>query len=333
MTASMLEFRDLRVWHPAPGGRLFAREFVRAVDGVSLSVFAAETVGLVGETGCGKSTLVRAAAGLASPRSGEIFLQGEKLTGMPRTRLRAVRRNLQTVFQDAAASLNPRMTVAAAVMEPLEIHGLGGSRRERRGIAAETLALTGMGADSLDKYPHELSGGQRQRVGVARAAAPRPRVIVADEPVSALDVSVQAQTLNMMKALKDRLGLSYLFVSHDLAVVGHMCERVAVMYLGRIVEVAGRRELFARPAHPYTRLLLACAPLARMDNRRRPSRETDEGEAPNPSSPPSGCRFHPRCPFADAKCRRDEPALRRLPGGRQVACHHAGHVIALENRP
>lgn len=333
MTTPALEFRGLSVWHPAPGGLPFMRASVRAVDGVTLSVHAAETVGLVGETGCGKSTLVRAAAGLVRPRSGEILFQGDSLADMSGRRLRSIRRNLQVVFQDAAASLDPRMTVIAAVAEPLEIHGIGGSRRERRNIAAETLALTGMGADSLGKYPHELSGGQRQRVGIARAAAPRPRVIVADEPVSALDASVQAQTLNMMKALKVRLGLSYLFVSHDLAVVGHMCERVAVMYLGRIVELAGRRELFARPAHPYTRLLLACSPLARRGVQPLSPLEADEGEPPNPSDPPAGCRFHPRCPFAESQCRRDEPKLRRLRDGRQIACHRAEHVVALEKRP
>ena len=328
---AILEFRDLRVWHPAPGGRLFSREFVRAVDGVNLSVFANESVGLVGETGCGKSTLGRAATARARPRGGGVFFQGEELAGMSARRLRAVRRNMQMVFQDAAASLNPRMTVAAAVMEPLEIHGLGRSKRERRDIAAEMLGLTGMGADSLGKHPHELSGGQRQRVGIARAAVSRPRVIIADEPVSALDASVQAQTLNMMRGLKARLGLSYLFISHDLAVVGHLCERVAVMYLGQIVELAGRSELFARPAHPYTRLLLACAPLARSAGPTAPP-ETGDDEVPDPANPPSGCRFHPRCPFAAARCRSDAPALRQLTGGRQVACHFAERVVALEGR-
>ena len=331
MTTPELEFRNLRVRHPLPGGRMFSRGFIRAVDGVDLSVFAGESVGLVGETGCGKSTLGRAAAGLARQFSGGIFLRGEDLSGMSAARLRAARRNIQIAFQDAAASLNPRMTVAASVMEPLEIHGLGRSQRERRAIAAETLALTGMGADFLDRYPHELSGGQRQRVGIARAAAPRPRVIVADEPVSALDVSVQARTLNMMRALKERLGLSYLFISHDLAVVAHMCERVAVMYMGRVVEIADRRELFSAPAHPYTRLLLACAPLARPGGRRA-TLEADDGEVPDPANPPSGCRFHPRCPFANAECGRRDPELRRLPDGRQVACHRAEHVVAVKER-
>jgi oligopeptide transport system ATP-binding protein len=297
---------------------------IHAVDGVSFDILEGETLGLVGESGCGKSTTGRALLHLVKPTAGEVRFQGRDLARLTPAELRRERRHMQMIFQDPFASLNPRLTVGRALEEPLEIHGLL-SPAERRDRARELLALVGLDARAAFLYPHEFSGGQRQRIGIARALATRPRFLVADEPISALDVSIQAQVVNLLCDLKASLGLTYLFIAHDLAMVRHISDRVAVMYLGQVVELASRDALFARPLHPYTRALLAAIPRADPELARRP-RALLEGEAPSPLAPPPGCRFHTRCPFATDLCRSQEPELRDLgaPGSpHQVACHHA----------
>ncbi|MCS6891632.1 MAG: dipeptide ABC transporter ATP-binding protein [Rhodovarius sp.] len=311
MTA-LLEAWDLAKHYPARQG------LVRAVDGVSLQVARGETLALVGESGCGKSTTARLVLRLIEPTRGRLRFDGEELTGLPPAQLRRFRRRAQIIFQDPYASLNPRLRVGQTIMEPMEVHGLG-SPAERRARMEELLRLVGLAPYHAQRYPHEFSGGQRQRIGIARALAVQPELVVCDEPVSALDVSIQAQVVNLLKDLQARFGLSYLFIAHDLAVVRHMADRVAVMYLGRIVELAEKRALFAAPRHPYTRALLAAIP--HPDPARRGRVTPLGGDPPSPINPPSGCRFHPRCPFATEICRREEPPLSE--GAHQVACHHA----------
>jgi oligopeptide/dipeptide ABC transporter ATP-binding protein len=299
------------------------RATVRAVEDVSLDIAEGETLGLVGESGCGKSTLGRTVLRLIEPTAGRIVFDGVDITTEPQRKLGPFRRKMQMIFQDPYASLNPRMTVGATVAEPLEIHGLAKSEAARRERVAALLARVGLRADAVSRYPHEFSGGQRQRIGIARALAVQPRFIVCDEPISALDVSIQAQIVNLLQDLQQAEGLTYLFISHDLQIVRHICDRVAVMYLGRIVELAPAETLYARPRHPYTQALLSAVP--RPDPGARNERILLEGDVPSPLAPPPGCPFHPRCPVADkpSACFTTLPPLRELPGGTRAACHVA----------
>lgn len=318
-TSPVLEVSGLKKHFPVEKGilrRVVAH--VKAVDGVSFAINPGETLCLVGESGCGKSTVGKLALGLIPSTAGSIRLHGTDITGLSRTQMQPHRKRIQMVFQDPSASLNPRLTAGAVVSEPMENFGdMSASEREDRTIAL--LKKVGLSADAMRKYPFEFSGGQKQRLGIARALALNPSVIVADEPVSALDVSVQAQVLNLMMDLQEEFGLAYLFVSHDLGVVEHIGHRIAVMYLGRIVEVADRDAMFANPRHPYTRALISAAPMP--DPRARREKLVIEGDVPSPQNPPPGCHFHTRCPYAVARCKVDAPALRQLKDGRLAACH------------
>ncbi|MCR0984349.1 ABC transporter ATP-binding protein [Roseomonas populi] len=320
--APLLEAVSVAKHYPVRKGLIVARQVgaVRAVDGVSFALHRGETLALVGESGCGKSTTARVVMRLIEPTGGDIIFKGQNVTNVGGAKLRALRRHLQIVFQDPYASLNPRLTVADAIAEPMAVHGIGDAA-SRRARVQDLLRLTGLRAFHADRYPHEFSGGQRQRIGIARALAVEPEVMVLDEPVSALDVSIQAQVVNLLGDLQQRLGLSYLFIAHDLAVVKHVADRVAVMYLGRIVEVAGKRDLFSNPRHPYTRALLAAIP--RPDPSRRGQVTPLGGDLPSPLNIPPGCRFHTRCPAAQAVCREGDPPLREIAPGHTAACHFA----------
>ena len=312
----LLKIRDLSCYFrlAGPWGR---GPVLKAVDGVNLSLYPGETLGLVGESGCGKSTLARLVLALTPATTGHIFFAGEELTGLPARRLKPLRRQIQIIFQDPYSSLNPRMTIKQILAEPYLIHGLG-SRAQRRAWVAELLGEVGLGPEHLDRYPHEFSGGQRQRLGIARALALKPRLIVADEPVSALDVSIQGQILNLLVGLQERHGLTYLFISHDLSVISQISTRVAVMYVGRLLELAPR-EVFAQgPLHPYTEALLAAVPLADPDRTYNPP--ALKGEPPSPVHVPPGCPFHPRCEYAIETCRHEFPEMCDYGEGHLARC-------------
>lgn len=324
MSTQLLEVKNLKKFFPIKGGILgktIAR--VHAVDDVSFSMRHGETLGLVGESGCGKSTLGRTVLRLHEPTAGEVMFDGENLLALSPSQLRTKRRDLQIIFQDPFSSLNPRMTVGSILAEPFIIHKLG-TKKEIEGKVKDLLDVVGMPADAHDRYPHEFSGGQRQRIGIARAIALNPKLIVADEPVSALDVSIQSQILNLMVNLRKKFNLSYLFVAHDLAVIEHISDKVAVMYLGKIVEYADGADLYAKPLHPYTKALISAIPVP--DVERKKEKQILTGDVPSPINPPSGCYFHPRCPFADEKCRREAPVMRNHGTEKKphmVACHYA----------
>ena len=324
MSEPLLRVNDLVKSFPLKGGWLRrSLEWVQAVDRVSFEVAAGETLGVVGESGCGKSTTGRCVLRLLEPTSGEIWFAGQDVTALDHQALRALRRDMQIIFQDPYASLDPRMTVGAIIGEALAIHRLAKSAREHHDRVAELLEVVGLQPDAMRRYPHEFSGGQRQRIGIARALAVEPKLIVCDEPVSALDVSVQAQVINLLEDLQERFSLTYIFIAHDLSVVEHISDRVAVMYLGRIVEIASVEDLYANPLHPYTEALLAAVPIP--DPKARHRRVRLEGEVPNPVQPPAGCHFHPRCPIRKLPlCATERPELKRSAGGNWVACHLRG---------
>lgn len=298
--------------------------YVRAVDGVSFSIGRGKTLGLVGESGSGKTTLGRAILRLVEPTSGRILFEGRDLMRLSQGQLRRLRPHMQMIFQDPYDSLNPRMTVGSMLEEPMLFHGIRGNKKDARERAAELLRLVGLEPDHLSRYPHEFSGGQRQRIGIARALATNPKFIVCDEPISALDVSVQAQILNLLIELQERLGLTYLFIAHDLSAVRHISDRIAVMYLGKIVEEADSAEVLNRPLHPYTQQLLLSMPIPRPGARRE--RPRLKGEIPRPEQIPAGCRFHPRCPLAVEDCKLQEPPLLELRPGHRVACIRAESI-------
>ncbi|KAA2236869.1 ABC transporter ATP-binding protein [Salinarimonas soli] len=324
MSGPLLVAEDL-VKHFPVGGGLFAKPagVVKAVDGVSLTLRRGETLALVGESGCGKSTLGRLILRLIEPTAGRVTFDGTDMRALGKGPLRRLRRRMQIVFQDPFASLNPRLSVAQILAEPLELHGLTqGAETDAR--VRELLGLVGLAPEHGERYPHEFSGGQRQRIGVARALATNPDLIVCDEPVSALDVSIQAQVVNLLQDLQARFGLAYVFIAHDLAVVKHIADRVAVMYLGRIVEIGDKRILYDDPRHPYTQALLSAAP--RPDPLLARERIILQGDVPSPLAPPPGCAFHTRCPHARERCRTDVPALRPVGTGREAACHFAEEI-------
>lgn len=319
-TETLLEVRDLCKHFPVTGG-LFGREQARvyAVDGISFEVRRGETLGLVGESGCGKSTAGKSILKLMDPTSGSIHLKGTDITGLSRRKMHPYRRQMQVIFQDPYASLNQRMRAQDIVAEPLGNYPEGASKAARAEMASVLFSRVGLRQDYLHRYPHEFSGGQRQRLGIARALALNPELIIADEPVSALDVSVQAQVINLMMDLQDEFNLSYLFIAHDLAVVQHISHRIAVMYLGKIVEITDKESLFANPQHPYTEALLGAVPLP--DPRRRRKRRILTGDVPSPMNPPKGCSFNTRCPYAVQRCFEEEPLLRDVASGHKAACH------------
>ncbi len=316
----VLSVRGLTKHFPVKRGVVFSRTVgqVRAVDDVSFDIARGETLALVGESGCGKSTTGRLVLRLIAPSAGSVQFQGQEIATASDEQMRSMRQHLQIIFQDPYASLNPRMTVADILTEPMVVHGIGNAA-ERNDRVRELLQLVGLLPEHARRYPHQFSGGQRQRIGIARALSVRPQLIVCDEPVSALDVSIQAQVVNLLQDLQQRFGLSFLFIAHDLAVVKHISDRVAVMYLGRLVELADKRSLYARPLHPYTQALLSAIPRPEPGLQRQ--RILLAGDVPSAMHPPSGCRFHTRCQHAQARCRSEEPALRDAGPGHRVACH------------
>ena len=322
----LLEVRHLRKYFPVKRGVL-QREVARvhAVDDVTLTVNEGETIGLVGESGCGKSTLGRCIVRLHEPTSGDVIFQGRQIAKLGRRALRPLRREMQMIFQDPYASLNPRKRVGTIIGDPLRIHGIG-DRAERHRRVQDLLETVGLSPEHYNRFPHEFSGGQRQRIGVARALALRPKLVVADEPVSALDVSIQAQMVNLLEDLQDEFGLTYIFIAHDLGVVRHVSDRIAVMYLGKLVELSPAEELYSRPIMPYTEALLSAVPIPDPDLSDQRERIVLQGDVPSPIDPPSGCRFHPRCRYMTQICRDVEPPLTDYGNGHLAACHHPLNV-------
>jgi oligopeptide/dipeptide ABC transporter ATP-binding protein len=325
----LLSVEDLTVWFPVRGSGLLRRQGgeVRAVDGVSFDVQRGETLGLVGESGCGKSTVGLALLRLEEPTSGRVTFDGQDVTDLDKQDLRTLRRRVAMIFQDPFASLNPRRSIGDSIAEPLEIHGLHTGKQPRAKRVGECLELVGLNPDFRNRYPHEFSGGQRQRIGIARALACEPDFVVCDEPIASLDVSIQAQVMNLMERLQAELGLTYLFIAHDLSAVQHLSDRIAVMYLGRIVEIADRRALYEEPKHPYTRALLSAVPIPDPKRERERERILLEGDMPSPLDPPSGCNFRTRCPDVFEPCPTVDPALQDA-GDNRVACHLYGVVGA-----
>ena len=324
MSEPLLEVRNLVKHFPVGGGFLSRREgVVRAIEGVSFTLYRGETLGLVGESGCGKTTTGRCILQLERATSGEIVFEGVDLTKQSDEQLRTLRRRMQVIFQDPYSSLNPRMTIGQILEEPLRVHRLIEGKRARSERVRELLSQVGLLPQHAARYPHQMSGGQRQRVGIARALAMEPSLIICDEPVSALDVSIQAQIINLLEQLQAQLGLTYLFIAHDLSVVRHISDRVAVMYLGRIVELADRQALYEAPAHPYTRALLSAVPIPDPQLEATRERTVLRGEVPSPLSPPSGCVFHPRCPMAESRCAAQIPGAREIRPEHWGACHLA----------
>ena len=321
----LLSVDNLKMHFPITRGIILQRQVgsIKAVDGITFDLMRGETLGLVGESGCGKSTTGRAILQLYEPTDGAVVFEGQDLTDINSGELRRMRRRMQMIFQDPYASLNPRMTVGSIVGEPLEVHKIGGSRREQQQRVQELLEIVGLNPYFINRYPHEFSGGQRQRIGVARALALNPEFIVCDEPIAALDVSIQAQVVNLLEELQDRLGLTYLFISHDLSMIRHIADRVAVMYLGKIVELAASDALYREPLHPYTRALLSAVPIHDPEREARRERIILSGDVPSPADPPPGCRFSTRCPMAAPECSEREPQWRELRPGHRVACHFA----------
>ncbi|MBX3058640.1 MAG: dipeptide ABC transporter ATP-binding protein [Anaerolineae bacterium] len=322
----LVSVNDLKLHFPIMRG-VIRRQVgaVKAVDGVTFDIYKGETLGLVGESGCGKSTAGRAILQLLKPTAGEVYFEERDLTKLSKGDLRRARRHMQMIFQDPQASLNPRLTVGSIISEPLEIHNVGDSQSRKERVQ-ELLRVVGLNPYFVSRYPHEFSGGQRQRIGIARALATNPSFIVADEPISALDVSIQAQVVNLLDDLKAELGLTYLFIAHDLSMVRYISDRVAVMYLGKIVEMGSRDDVYDRPYHPYTQALLSAIPIPDPDKEARRERIILKGEVPSPSNPPTGCRFHTRCQYATEICSQQEPEFRNLGTAVQshmVACHHA----------
>jgi len=326
--APLVKVSQLKKYFPVKRGIIFEKKIgdVRAVDGISFEIFRGETLGLVGESGCGKTTAGRTILGLYPLTSGSVAIDQHEIQNAKGDELLQIRRKAQMIFQDPYASLNPRWTVNAIVSEPLQVHGLVRSEKERAERVQELLTLVGLSGRLINRFPHEFSGGQRQRIGVARALASNPLFIVCDEPISALDVSIQAQVVNLLEDLQDQFGLTYLFIAHDLSMVRHICDRVAVMYLGKIVELADHDELYDHPLHPYTLALLSAVPIPDPQKDRQRQRIILSGDVPSPMNPPSGCRFHPRCPIAKEHCAQVEPEWREIIPGHWVACHEAKDV-------
>ncbi len=325
---ALLDVRDLKMHFPVTSGIIFRRQVgaVRAVDGINLTIKKGETLGLVGESGCGKSTAGRAILQLHKPTSGQVLFKGKDLTKLKANEMRGVRRDVQMIFQDPYASLNPRMTVGDIIGEPIEVHGLRKGKKATTERVQELLNLVGLNPYFVNRYPHEFSGGQRQRIGIARALAVEPEFVVCDEPVSALDVSIQAQVINLLEDLQSQLGLTYLFIAHGLSVIKHISDRVAVMYLGRIVELADAEDLYRQPRHPYTQALLSAVPIPDPIIEKKRQRIILEGDVPSPIAPPPGCRFHTRCPIAIDKCRVEDPPFVDYGRGHFAACWRAREV-------
>ena len=330
---ALIKLENLRVHFPVFRGILVQKQVgaIRAVDGLNFQIKRGETLSLVGESGCGKSTTGRAILQLVRPTGGKVYFEGTDLTELKAEELRGMRRRMQTIFQDPYASLNPRMTVGKIIAEPLIVHNL--STQKVRDRVQELLELVGLNPQFVNRYPHEFSGGQRQRIGIARALAVNPDFIVGDEPIASLDVSIQAQVINLMKSLQQKLGLTYLFIAHDLSVVRHISSRIAVMYLGKIVELADRVSLYENPLHPYTQALLSAVPIPDPELEAKRERILLKDNIPSPINPPAGCRFHTRCPLAVDRCRQEEPEFREVDPGHFVACHLVENSQNMNSNP